>query len=99
MPDPKFPEGDFIRDLHQLRTPALRVERQLEIIGEALGIAAKEDDSILELVPDIPRTVGLRNPLIHGYDSVDPELVWDVVKTKIPPLKHQIAKARAQSAG
>jgi uncharacterized protein with HEPN domain len=75
------------------------VERQLEIIGEALGIAAKEDDSILELVPDIPRIVGLRNRLIHGYDSEDPELVWDVVKTKIPPLKHQIAKARAQSAG
>jgi uncharacterized protein with HEPN domain len=73
------------------------VERQLEIIGEALGIAAKEDDSLLKVVPDIPRIVGLRNRLIHGYDSVDPELVWDVVKTKIPPLKRQIAKARAQS--
>lgn len=67
------------------------VERQLEIIGEALGMAAKDDDSLLEAIPDLPRIVGLRNRLIHGYDSVDPELVWDVVKTKIPPLKHHLA--------
>ena len=73
------------------------VERQLEIIGEALGIAAKEDDSLLEVVPDIARIVGLRNRLIHGYDSVDPELIWDVVKTKIPPLKRQLAAACAQT--
>ena len=73
------------------------VERQLEIIGEALGIATKEDDSILEIVPDIPRIVGLRNRLIHGYDSVDPELIWDVVKTKIPPLTLQLAIARAKA--
>ena len=73
------------------------IERQLEIIGEALGIAAKEDDSLLKIIPDLPRIVGLRNRLIHGYDSVDPELVWDVVKTKIPPLKSQIAVARAQA--
>ena len=73
------------------------VERQLEIIGEALGIATKEDDSILEIVPEIPRIVGLRNRLIHGYDSVDPELIWDVVKTKIPPLKRQLVIARAKA--
>jgi uncharacterized protein with HEPN domain len=69
------------------------VERQLEIIGEALGMAAKDDDSLQEIIPDLPRIVGLRNRLIHGYDSVDPELVWDVVKTKIPPLKHQLSLA------
>ncbi len=74
------------------------VERQLEIIGEALGIAAKEDGSLLEMIPDLPRIVGLCNRLIHGCDSVDPELVWDVVKTKIPPLKHQLAVACAKSA-
>jgi uncharacterized protein with HEPN domain len=72
------------------------VERQLEIIGEALGIACKDDDSLLETIPDLPRIVGLRNRLIHGYDSVDPELIWDVVKTKIPPLKHQLTAACAQ---
>ncbi|MEO5912805.1 MAG: HepT-like ribonuclease domain-containing protein [Luteolibacter sp.] len=69
------------------------VERQLEIIGEALGAAAKEDDSLVEIIPDLPRIVGLRNRLIHGYDSVDPELVWDVTQTKIPVLKKQLETA------
>lgn len=68
-------------------------ERQLEIIGEALGAGAKEDDSLVTLIPELPRIVGLRNRLIHGYDSVDPELVWDVVKTKVPALKTQLKAA------
>ena len=55
-----------------------------------LGTAAKDDDSLQEIITDLPRIVGLRNRLIHGYDSVDPELVWDVVKSKIPSLKHQL---------
>jgi uncharacterized protein with HEPN domain len=70
------------------------VERQLEIIGEALVMSAKDDASLQETIPELPRIVRLRNRLIHGYDSVDPELVWDVVKTKIPSLKHQLSLAR-----
>ena len=62
------------------------VERQLEIIGEALAIAVREDDSIERSIPDLPRIVGLRNRLIHGYDAVDPELVWDVIQNKVPHL-------------
>ena len=66
------------------------VERQLEIIGEALGAGSKEDDSLVKIIPDLPRIVGLRNRLIHGYDSVDPELVWDVAKNKTPVLRKQL---------
>jgi uncharacterized protein with HEPN domain len=54
------------------------VERQFEIIGEALGIASKEDPSVEDHLPELPRIVALRNRLIHGYDSVDPELIWDL---------------------
>jgi uncharacterized protein with HEPN domain len=73
------------------------VERQLEIIGEALGAAAKQDDSLVNIIPDLPRIVGLRNRLIHGYDSVDPELVWDVATNKIPALRRQLGLALRQS--
>jgi uncharacterized protein with HEPN domain len=59
-------------------------ERQFEIIGEALGKAAEVDPSLAEQMPDLPRIVGLR--LIHGYDSVDDEIVWDIVQTRIPQL-------------
>jgi uncharacterized protein with HEPN domain len=63
------------------------VERQLEIIGEALNKASVAWPQLSFEVPEIPRIVGLRNRLIHGYDVVDDELVWDVVVTKISPLR------------
>ena len=66
------------------------VERQLEILGEALGQAARADASLSDRIPELPRIVGLRNRIIHGYDSVDDEIVWDVVQTKITPLLMQI---------
>ena len=66
------------------------VERQLEIIGEALGIASKTDQALVEAIPDLPRIVALRNRLIHGYDSVDAELVWDLVQTHLPKLQTQL---------
>lgn len=69
------------------------VERQLEIIGEALNAASKQDDSLEKIIPDLPRIIGLRNRLIHGYDSADPEIVWDVVKCNIPSLLKQLKQA------
>lgn len=62
------------------------MERQFEIIGEALNRAVRDDEALVDKVPEIPRIVGLRNRLIHDYDAVDDELVWDVVRTKIQPL-------------
>ena len=62
------------------------VERQLEIIGEALNKASIADPSLADRVPEILRIIGLRNRLIHSYDAVDDQLVWDIVRTKISPL-------------
>lgn len=47
------------------------VERQLEIVGDALNKALSSDPSIVKLVPDVRRIIGLRNRIIHGYDTVD----------------------------
>ena len=62
------------------------VERQFEIIGGALGRAGAVEPQIAATIEDIPRIVGLRNRLIHGYDTVDDEIIWDIVQTKIPAL-------------
>ena len=66
------------------------VERQLEIIGEALGQAADENEELEERIPAIPRIVALRNRVIHGYDSVDDEIVWDIVQNNVPALRSQL---------
>lgn len=62
------------------------VERQFEIIGEALGRAADENAALTGKISDLPKIVGLRNRLIHGYDSVDDEIVWDIIQNKVPAL-------------
>jgi uncharacterized protein with HEPN domain len=74
------------------------VERQLEIIGEALGRAARDDARLATSMPEIPRIVGLRNRLIHGYDSVDDQVVRDLVQTRVPALR-QILAAQLSAHG
>ena len=67
------------------------VECQLEIVGEALNVAADRDAAVAEQLPELRRIVGLRNRIIHGYDTVDDEIVWDIVQTKLAVLEAQLA--------
>ena len=77
---------DFIAD-ETLRRAAIR---SLEIIGEA---ARKVPEDFRAKYPAIEWRAmsGMRNRLIHDYFGVDYELVWDVVQTRIPILRSQIA--------
>ena len=68
------------------------VERQFENIGEALGRAADADPTLVERFPDLRSIVGLRNRIIHGYDSVDQEILWDIVQSKMPALEVRITE-------
>jgi uncharacterized protein with HEPN domain len=73
------------------------VERQLEIIGEALGRAAAEDPAAEPRVPDLRKIVGMRNRLIHGYGEVDYNVVWDTAMTKVPALRSQLEQVLGES--
>ncbi len=72
--------------------PMLRsaVERQFEIIGEALSQLSRLDSGLAERIHDRAQIIGFRNALIHGYSEVDDETVWDVVETKLPVLVREI---------
>ncbi len=65
------------------------VVRALEIIGEA---AKRLPDELRLRYPDIPwkGMSGMRDRIIHGYDNVDLQIVWDVVKRDIPQIKPKI---------
>ncbi len=65
------------------------VERQFEIIGEALTQLAKLDEALVAHVSEYRRIIAFRNILIHGYAEVDDRLVWDIVETKLPILRQQ----------
>ena len=63
------------------------VERQFEIIGEALNRLSKEAPDLARRVPDLRKIVGFRNVLIHGYAVIDDGRVWEIVTTLLPPLR------------
>ena len=66
------------------------VEREFEIIGEALGQLAKLDQELAAGISEHRDIVAFRNILIHVYAEVDDRLVWDVVETKLPVLIREI---------
>jgi uncharacterized protein with HEPN domain len=68
--------------------------RALEIIGEA---TKRLPMSLREQYPEIPwrGMAGMRDRIIHGYDTVDLQIVWNVVKQDIPRIRPQIQKILA----
>jgi uncharacterized protein with HEPN domain len=66
------------------------VERDLEIIGEATNRILKEDPEFE--IENAHRIVGLRNQIIHGYDTVSDENIWGVLINYLPKLKAEIIK-------
>lgn len=71
------------------------VERKFEIIGEALSRIRRLDASILEHISEHRRIIGFRNVIIHGYDVIDREIVWDAVKNHLPKLKAEVEQLLA----
>jgi uncharacterized protein with HEPN domain len=62
------------------------IEREFEILGETLNLASKEKDDLELAIPDLWKIIGLRNRIIHGYDTVRIEILWDIYQEKIPLL-------------
>ena len=67
------------------------VERNFEIIGEAMNRLRKDDPSVASQVTDADRIVAFRNVLIHGYDSVNLSTIWNTIQSDLPTLRHQLA--------
>lgn len=78
------------------------VERQLEILGEALNRLRRDDPATAERVPDVHRIIGMRNVLAHEYGAVDYEIVWAVARIRTPPvldvLHHLLSEAVGDSS-
>jgi uncharacterized protein with HEPN domain len=74
--------------------PMLRsaVERQFQIIGEALNKLSRLDPATAAEISDLPRIVAFRNVLVHGYAVIDNELVWEVSTTRAPDLAAQLGR-------
>ena len=64
------------------------IERDLEIVGEAINRILKEEPSLP--IQNAKKIVGLRNQIIHGYDSVSDENIWGIIINHLPRLSLEV---------
>lgn len=76
--------SEFQKDLKTKRA----VERNIEIIGEAVSRILKLDDTIK--ISNARKIVDTRNRIIHGYDSVSDEIIWGIVIKNLPVLQEEV---------
>lgn len=67
------------------------VEREFEIIGEALNRLERLDSSTAARITELRRIIDFRNRIIHGYDTVDDAVVWGIVQSHLPRLVQEVS--------
>jgi uncharacterized protein with HEPN domain len=89
----------FVRHVTQGKSPEVyradrllrqAVERNFEIIGEAVSRLARTDPDVVARIGDHPQIIAFRNVLIHGYDLIDDSQVWQVITQDLPRLEQQV---------
>lgn len=73
------------------------VERQVEIIGEALVHLRRIEPETAALVPDMSDIIGFRNVLVHDYDGIDLQDVWAIIQRDVPKLLAALADLLKQA--
>jgi uncharacterized protein with HEPN domain len=77
-------EGKKRADLPEDRMLELSLVRLIEVIGEAAARVTSEGREKYGSIPR-PQVVGMRNRLIHGYDQVELDVLWDTIEYDLPP--------------
>lgn len=80
---------DFLAYQNDIKTKKA-VERNLEIIGEAMNRILKVDSNFP--IDQAKNIIGTRNRIIHSYDNISDDVIWTVVVRELPLLKKQIDK-------
>ena len=86
----QFTQGKTFSDYSSDSLLKSGVERKFEIIGESLGRLGKIDQTSLSRISEPQKIIAFRNVLIHGYDAIDDQIVWDAVQIKLPILYREI---------
>lgn len=86
----EFTEGRTVNDYIDERPFRSALERELQIIGEALIQLEKIAPEVADKIPEYRNIIGFRHVLVHGYDNLDPATVWNMIETKLSALTKQI---------
>ncbi|MDI1319987.1 MAG: DUF86 domain-containing protein [bacterium] len=87
----EFCAGKDLAAFQADRVLQLAVERQFEIIGEALARLERLDPANLaQKIPEYRQIIGFRNLIAHGYDTIDDASLWDFVVNRVPDLLEKV---------
>jgi uncharacterized protein with HEPN domain len=75
---------DYIKDIKTKRA----IERDIEIIGEAVNRILKKDKKFK--IEHAQKIIGTRNRIAHGYDKISDDLIWSIVINHLPKLKIEV---------
>jgi uncharacterized protein with HEPN domain len=75
---------DYSKDIKTKRA----VERDFEIIGEAVNRILKKDVDFY--IENAQKIIGTRNRIAHGYDKISDDLIWSIVINHLPKLKSEV---------
>jgi len=84
-------QGKERADLRHERMLELSLIRLIEVVGEAAARVTPDGQAKYPSIP-WPQVVGMRNRLIHGYDQVDLDILWDTIEDDLPPLITKLEK-------
>jgi uncharacterized protein with HEPN domain len=88
-------KGKIRADLDKDRQLNLALVRLLEIIGEAASRIPKEEQARYKDI-SWSEIISLRNRLIHGYDTVDFDILWQIVNQDLPGLIGSLRKVLSE---
>jgi uncharacterized protein with HEPN domain len=96
--------ADVTRDVDEVEYQHNRmlrqsVERNFEIIGEAIRRLAQYDPPVAQSINGYAQIIAFRNILIHGYDQLDDRIVWSVVRHDVPQLLAEVMALLAKAGG
>jgi uncharacterized protein with HEPN domain len=85
-----FTAGRTVHDYEGDRGFRSAVERELQIIGEAVMQLERIAPAIVSRIPEYQRIICFRHVLVHGYDSLKSDTVWSVITGKLPGLASEV---------
>jgi uncharacterized protein with HEPN domain len=91
-------DGKTLDDYRRDRLLRQAIERNFEIIGEAVGRLAKVGPATAAKIGDYQQIISFRNVLIHGYDLIDEAQVWEVIRQNLPTLEAEVSALLADAA-
>ncbi|MBI5761380.1 MAG: DUF86 domain-containing protein [Planctomycetales bacterium] len=88
----QFASGKSLDDYRSDVMLRSAVERQFEIIGEALARLERLDPSTAAQIKDVREIIAFRNVLAHGYDIIDDGIVWGNIQIEVPDLLQTVVR-------